>query len=67
MQGMLENTLMNIKNRSSIASPTALPAGKATVVLDFAYWFVTSGNYGPQKPLFDKTWVLPDVEKITVQ
>lgn len=20
--------------------------------------------YGPQKPLFDKTWVLPDIEKV---
>lgn len=23
--------------------------------------------YGPEKPLFDKTWVLPDIEKITAQ
>jgi len=23
--------------------------------------------YGPQKPLFDKTWVLPDIEKAAVQ
>jgi len=21
--------------------------------------------YGPEKPLFDKTWVLPDIEKVT--
>jgi hypothetical protein len=20
--------------------------------------------YGPEKPLFDKTWVLPDIEKV---
>jgi hypothetical protein len=23
--------------------------------------------YGPEKPLFDKTWVLPDIERITAQ
>ena len=23
--------------------------------------------YGPEKPFFDKTWKLPDIEKITVQ
>ena len=23
--------------------------------------------YGPQKPLFDKTWVLPDIERVAVQ
>ena len=21
--------------------------------------------YGPEKPLFDKTWVLPDIEKVS--
>jgi hypothetical protein len=23
--------------------------------------------YGPEKPLFDKTWVLPDIEKVAAQ
>jgi hypothetical protein len=23
--------------------------------------------YGPEKPLFDKTWKLPDIEKISAQ
>ena len=23
--------------------------------------------YGPEKPLFDKTWVLPDIERIAAQ
>jgi hypothetical protein len=23
--------------------------------------------YGPEKPLFDKTWKLPDIERITAQ
>jgi hypothetical protein len=23
--------------------------------------------YGPQKPLFDKTWKLPDIEKVATQ
>lgn len=27
-------------------------------------WEIMMRFYGPQKPLFDKTWVLPDVEKI---
>jgi hypothetical protein len=39
-------------------------------------WVPTSGDggfevlfrfYGPETPLFDKTWVLPDIERITVQ
>ena len=43
------------------------PAGKES------NWVPTSGDggfevlfrfYGPEKPLFDKTWVLPDIEKI---
>jgi len=25
-------------------------------------WFVIFRLYGPEKPFFDKTWVLPDVE-----
>ena len=46
--------------------PTA-PAGKE------ANWVPTKAGggfevlfrlYGPQKPLFDKTWVLPDIEKV---
>ena len=23
--------------------------------------------YGPEKPLFDKTWKLPDIEKVAMQ
>jgi hypothetical protein len=23
--------------------------------------------YGPEKPLFDKTWVLPDIERVAAQ
>ena len=43
------------------------PAGKES------NWVPTDANgrfealfrfYGPEKPLFDKTWVLPDIEKI---
>jgi hypothetical protein len=30
-------------------------------------WEVMVRFYGPQKPLFDKTWVLPDVEKLAAQ
>jgi hypothetical protein len=49
--------------------PTA-PAGKQT------NWVPTSANgrfevvfrlYGPEKPLFDKTWKLPDIEKISAR
>ena len=47
--------------------PTA-PAGKES------NWVPTDPNgrfevlarfYGPQKPLFDKTWKLPDIEKVS--
>jgi hypothetical protein len=31
------------------------PSGKFEVLFRF---------YGPEKPLFDKTWVLPDIERI---
>jgi hypothetical protein len=37
--------------------PTS-PSGKFEVLFRF---------YGPEKPLFDKTWVLPDIERIAVQ
>ncbi len=46
------------------------PAGKES------NWVPTSANgrfevlyrfYGPEKPLFDKTWKLPDIEKISAQ
>jgi len=49
--------------------PTA-PQGKET------NWVPTDADgrfevlfrfYGPEKPLFDKTWQLPDVEKVSVQ
>ncbi len=49
--------------------PTA-PAGKET------NWVPTNANgqfevlfrlYGPEKPFFEKTWVLPDIEKVTAQ
>jgi hypothetical protein len=28
---------------------------------------VCTALYGPETPLFDKTWKLPDIEKITPQ
>lgn len=34
-----------------------IPAGKR-----FTPWF---RFYGPQKPLFDKVWKMPDIEKIS--
>jgi hypothetical protein len=37
--------------------PTS-PNGKFEVLFRF---------YGPEKPLFDKTWVLPDIERIAAQ
>jgi hypothetical protein len=46
------------------------PAGKES------NWVPTSASgkfevlfrlYGPEKPLFDKTWKLPDIERISVQ
>jgi hypothetical protein len=37
--------------------PTS-PSGKFEVLFRF---------YGPEKPLFDKTWVLPDIERIAAQ
>jgi hypothetical protein len=37
--------------------PTS-PSGKFEVLFRF---------YGPEKPLFDKTWMLPDIEKIAAQ
>ena len=37
--------------------PTS-PSGQFEVLFRF---------YGPEKPLFDKTWKLPDVERVTVQ
>jgi hypothetical protein len=48
----------------------AAPAGKES------NWVPTSSSgkfevlfrfYGPEKPLFDRTWVLPDIERITAQ
>ena len=30
-------------------------------------WFVTFRLYGPDKPFFDKTWRLPDIEKVSNQ
>jgi hypothetical protein len=47
-----------------------MPAGKET------NWVPTSAGaqfevlfrlYGPEKPLFDKAWKLPDIEKIAAQ
>ena len=32
-----------------------------------APWFVTFRLYGPDKPFFDKTWKLPDIEKVASQ
>ena len=32
------------------------------VIADYVFRF-----YGPEKPLFDKTWKLPDIERITAQ
>jgi hypothetical protein len=49
-------------------APTA-PAGKES------NWILTRPGgqfevlfrfYGPEKPLFDKTWKLPDIEKVSV-
>ena len=46
------------------------PAGKES------NWVPTNANgkfevlfrlYGPEKPFFDKTWVLPDIEKVDRQ
>jgi hypothetical protein len=37
--------------------PTS-PSGKFEVLFRF---------YGPERPLFDRTWVLPDIERITAQ
>jgi hypothetical protein len=37
--------------------PTS-PSGKFEVLFRF---------YGPEKPLFDKTWMLPDIERIAAQ
>ncbi len=37
--------------------PTS-PGGKFEVLFRF---------YGPEKPLFDKTWILPDIERIAAQ
>jgi hypothetical protein len=34
------------------------PSGQFEVLFRF---------YGPEKPLFDKTWKLPDIERITAQ
>jgi len=34
------------------------------------YWSVTAYDrqtHAPTKPLFEKTWVLPDVEKVAAQ
>jgi hypothetical protein len=30
-------------------------------------WETIFRFYGPQQPLFDKTWVLPDIEKVAAQ
>jgi len=42
------------------------PAGKQTNWIATApgqAWFTMVRFYGPKKPLFDKTWTLPDIEK----
>ena len=53
--------------RGPLLRPQALPPGKES------NWVPTDPNgkfevlfrfYGPQKPLFDKTWKLPDIEKV---
>jgi hypothetical protein len=38
--------------------PTTSPGERFEVLFRF---------YGPEKPLFDKTWVLPDIERVTDQ
>jgi hypothetical protein len=30
-------------------------------------WFVSFRLYGPDKPFFDKTWKLPDLDRISAQ
>lgn len=46
------------------------PAGKETNWVPTrpgAGWEIIFRLYGPQKPLFDKTWRLPDIERIAAQ
>ncbi|MFY9839701.1 MAG: DUF1214 domain-containing protein [Xanthobacteraceae bacterium] len=60
----------NVDGSADVYFGPKAPGGKE------ANWVPTSTSggfeilfrlYGPEKPLFDKTWVLPDIEKIAVQ
>jgi hypothetical protein len=43
-------------------APTGFESNWLPTGQDFFLWFRL---YGPEKPLFDKSWILPDVEKVS--
>jgi hypothetical protein len=53
-QQVLECFILSV----SVPSWTANPGGKFEVLFRV---------YGPEKALFDKTWKLPDIEKVAAQ
>ena len=60
----------NADGSTDIFFGPAAPAGKESnwVPTDPDGRFeVLARFYGPQKPLFDKTWKLPDIEKVAAQ
>jgi hypothetical protein len=54
----------------NIAAYTLMPFGYKAYLATNILAAKTSAParlYGPEKPLFDKTWKLPDIEKVTAQ
>jgi hypothetical protein len=61
---------MNADGSVDIFFGPAAPAGRESnwvPTMAGRGWEVMFRFYGPEKPLFDKSWQLPDVEKITAQ
>ena len=45
-------------------APAGIPESNWIKTLPGKGWFTSFRLYGPTKPYFDRSWVLPDIEKI---
>jgi hypothetical protein len=57
----------NVDGSADIYFGPKAPAGQETNWIPTAPgkpWFTFFRFYAPDKPLFDKTWVLPDIEEV---
>jgi hypothetical protein len=65
-----QRTIKNSDGSIDIYFAMQAPAGQENNWVTTAKggtWFVAFRLYGPDKPLFDKTWKLPDIERVSVQ